>query len=303
MNELQNTIWIEKYRPQKFEDLILENKNTILKYLDKPKLIPSFIFYSSSPGTGKTSTSKIIIKYLQCDFLLINSSDERGIDTIREKIKLFAMSLSSTDNKRCVFLDEAEGMTRQAQDSLRNLMETYSANCFFIFSCNDLNKIIEPLRSRCVVVNFERPNKTDIEARLLDIMDKENLSSECNIEEFIDLYYPDIRSMIIKLQEAKLENKKLTLENENFSEFYDIIKRKEIRKVYEIVYSGNFPLLRFNNWLFHKIFKDYNRYKKPNEIKLCKIVNLLADTEKHWNLGANIEVVFIANILKLIEII
>jgi len=298
--ELENLIWIEKYRPQKFEDLILEDKPAILKFLKKPKSIPSFIFYSNKPGTGKTSTAKIIINELKCDALLINSSDERGIDTIREKIKLFARCLSIDPTlKRCIFLDEADGLTRQAQDSLRNLMEEYSENCFFIFSCNDLNKIIEPLRSRCTVINFERPNKADITARLLEIVDAEDLEvMDYDIEKIVNNYYPDIRSMISLLQVSKVTEQSVTYEEKEFEEFLDLIKKKEVKAIYEKVYSGEFKIMEFNKWYFRKLFEDYN---KNDRLVLTKISTLLADTEKYWNLGANIEVVFIANILKIME--
>ena len=135
LTPVQNAIYTEKYRPSSFDELIGDHKDIIQKYLDKPMEMPSFIFYSNSPGTGKTSMAKVIVKALKCDSEVINSSDERGIDVIREKVSLFARSMSSNDKtKKCVFMDEADGMLKAAQDSLRNLMETYASNCFFIFS-------------------------------------------------------------------------------------------------------------------------------------------------------------------------
>lgn len=306
MDELRdNLIWIEKYRPKNFEDLILENKSLILNFLKNPQIVPSFIFYSNKPGTGKTSTAKIIINYLKCDSIIINSSDERGIDTIRDKIKLFASALSSISKvKRCIFLDEADSMTRTASDSLRNIIETYSDNVFFIFSCNDLGKIIEPIRSRCTLVNFERPNKADIIARLLYISEKEELKWECNVENFVDFYYPDVRSMIVKMNEAKIDNKSISLQDNNFMEFLNLIVKKDIPKVYERVYSGDFPILNFNKWMMKYLFDKYDNFiKKYGQIKLTKIVMCLADNEKYWNMGANTEVLFMSNILQIMEIL
>ena len=98
MNELQEKIWVEKYRPETFNDLIFGNKILILNHLKNPLSMPSFIFYSNHPGTGKTTTAKIIIRTLDCDALIINASDERGIDTIREKISTFARNMSSNPN-------------------------------------------------------------------------------------------------------------------------------------------------------------------------------------------------------------
>jgi len=300
MTELQDLIFIEKYRPDKFEDLILANKSLIVKYLDKPKTMPSFIFYSARPGTGKTSTAKIIIKALGCDALLINSSDERGIDTIRDKIKLFSRSLSTDTNiKRCIFLDEADGLTKQAQDSLRNLMEAYSDNCFFIFSCNDINKIIEPLRSRCNEINFEHPNKADIVARLCQIIDNEKLEVEdLEVEKLVDTFYPDIRSMIVRLQQYSIDKTPLSFAEQEFEEFLTLMKKHDVKAVYEKVYSGTFPVMEFNKWMFERVFANYDKIGLE---EASRIVLRLADTEKYWNMGANLEIIFIANTLEIMK--
>ena len=155
MTPLHRQIWTEAYRPQVFNDVIIDKKSLIENYLKEPNTIPSFLFSSAKPGTGKTTTAKIIAKTLKCDILSLNSSDERGIDTVRDKIKAFAESMSSLEGmKRCVFMDEADRSTSTAQDALKNIIETYSDNCFFIFTCNDISKITEPIRSRCVLINF-----------------------------------------------------------------------------------------------------------------------------------------------------
>ena len=301
MSELTDLIWVEKYRPSSFDNLILENKNTLLSYLKKPESIPSFIFYSSKPGTGKTSTARLIIGLLDCDSLRINSSDERGIDTIREKINLFARSLSSNANsKRCVFMDEADGLTRQAQDSLRNLMEEYSDNCFFIFTANDISKIIEPLRSRCQQINFERPKKDDIFTRLKEIVEQEKLTIEDKqLTTLVDNFYPDIRYMINYLQMWDNTADKSSLAQDN-KEFLNMIKAKDIKGIYAVVYSGTFDIMAFNKWYFHYLFANYS---STNDTQICRIAVRLADTEKYWNIGANLEVVFIANILQVMELI
>lgn len=306
MENLRELIWTEKYRPQNFEDLILEDKSLILNYLKSGKSIPSFLFYSNAPGTGKTSCAKIICKTLGADILEINSSDERGIDTIRDKIKLFAQSLSTNEFQRCIFMDEFDGCTRQAQDSLRNLMETYSDNCFFIFSCNDVSKIIEPIRSRCVSVNFERPPKADILAKLSRIVSLEKVDcQEDDLEYLLDRNYPDIRSMITTLQTVKLEKKNLTtyLQEclDKFEEFYNLIKSKNMDKVYEIVYSGDFEVLKFNSWMFQRIFKDKENQNLRTFSNFEKICYHLADTEKFWNQGANIEVIFLSNVVEMMK--
>lgn len=303
MSELEDSIWTIKYRPDNFDDLILEEKNSIINFINS-KSIPSFLFYSNRPGTGKTSCAKLIISELDCDSLIINSSKERGIDIIRDKISTFASSLSSNPNtKRCVFLDEADGLTGQAQDSLKNLMETYSDNCFFIFSCNDFNKIIEPIRSRCdCKVNFGIPNKTAIKVRLEEICELENYSkyTDESLDNLITYCYPDMRSMIGTLQTCHFSNKELTIDTKEFEEFLSKMKSRDTEYIYKKVFSGTFKIMDFNKWIFKHIYDNCNKF---NFEQLCKISRLLADTEKNWAIRANIEIIFLANIMKVMEIL
>lgn len=297
MTELEENIFIEKYRPRKFEELILADKGDIMKYLDSPKMIPSFIFHSSKPGTGKTSTAKLIIDYLKCDSTIINASSERGIDTIRESVNRFARSLSSNPEiKKCVFMDEADGLTKQAQDSLRNLMEEYSDNVFFILSCNDLSKITEPIRSRCVAISFENPNKNDIFMRLNDIVDAEGIGG--NLQSIVDSYYPDMRQMLHALNKVKITGQPWKKEDNQFEQFYQLIKSKNIRGICDTVYAGDFDVMAFNKWFFDKLFKNYQDFKNVSEISLY-----IADTEKSWALGVNVEIIFIANILQICKLL
>lgn len=301
MSELSDMVWVEKYRPKTFNDLIFNGKATLLDYLKNPKSIPSFIFYSSKPGTGKTSTAKLIAKQLDADLLQINASDERGIDTIRDKIKNFCQSLSSNpDSKRCVFLDEADGLTKQAQESMKVLMEMYSANVFFILSCNDIAKIIEPIRKgRCVVINFENPPYDVITHKLQVISAKEGLKfSNEDIHELVKQNYPDIRSMILALQHASIDGKKSLIDVDGFNDMMKAIKDKNIQYVYNTVYSGKFDIQGFVRFYFRKLFEHSDKIDKD---RLADIAFLLADVEKSWNIGANLEIVFLANVLEIIR--
>jgi replication factor C small subunit len=292
---IENLLLTEKYRPSSFDALILAEKEKVKSLLAHPKTLPSLIFYSQSPGTGKTSTAKVIINTLQCDSLLINSSDERGIDTIREKIKNFVRGMSSNEElKKCVFLDEADGLTRQAQDSLRNLMETYSDNCFFIFSCNDLSKLIEPIRSRCLSLGFDRPSKPEILTRLelICVHEKYTVPIE-DLMELLERKYPDIRSMISTLQLAIASNTPIVWDTE-YQAFLHAMQTKDIPYLYEKSFSNNFDILGFNRWFFKYLFENYKKFGLE---KCSKIAMLLADTEKNWNLGANLQIIFITNIV------
>lgn len=302
MDELRSQIFTELYRPQTFDDLIMENKNRLLKHIENPQSLPSFIFYSSMPGTGKTSTGHIIIKILDCDYLIINSSDERGIETIREKVTKFAMGLASNSSKRCVFLDEADGLTSQAQNSLRNLMETYSNNVFFIFSCNDISKIIQPIRSRCQEINFENPNKDEVICKIADIMVKEDIEEPHKgfVLELVDNFYPDIRSMVSHLQTLKYVEENTLCTKEDFEMFLDAVEQKNTDYVIQATYSTKFDMMGWIKWYFRKIF---NSTEEIGLERCISISELLADTEKNWNLGANLQIIFLSNIFKLSKIL
>lgn len=299
MSKLQDLVWVEKYRPQKFDELICQNKDALKKYLDTPQTLPSFILYSDKPGTGKTSTARLIAKEVNADFLMINASDERGIDVIRDKIKRFAQSISSVEGvKRCVFLDEADGLTKQAQESMKSLMELYSNNCFFILSCNDISKIIEPIRQgRCVVFDYKNPDKGEIFKRLAKICSVEDL--KINAEELtklIDKEYPDIRTMIQTLQFAKIDGKTVLVDYEGYNEFMLLMKNKDYNSVYQKVYSGTFDYRGFVKYYFRKIF-EHSEKAEPE--RLSRVAGLLADIEKSWAIGVTHEIIFLANIIEI----
>jgi replication factor C small subunit len=305
MEKIINLAWIEKYRPKTFDELILTEleKKSLINHLKSPKSIPSFIFYSSKPGTGKTSTAKVIINTLGCDSKIINSSDERGIDTIREKVSMFARSMSMDGGKRCIFLDEADGLTKQAQDSLRNLMETYSSNCFFILSCNDYSKIIEPIKSRCISICFENPDKVAITNKLITICDTEKVeyTDEEEICKLVNKCYPDIRSMILVLQNSKVNGTPILVNfDEDFVKFFGYLQKGDIDNIYKTIYSGEFKVLDFNKWTFNYLRHNWSQY---GLVKTAKLANLLADNEKWWAQNVSVEIIFVSNMLEISKIL
>ena len=188
-------LWVEKYRPQTLDTYIGNNviKNKITDYL-KQGSIQNLLFYGIA-GTGKTTLAKLIAKNLNCDLLYINASDERGIDTIREKIIPFASSMSFNDVK-IVILDEADYITPQAQATLRNTMESFSDTTRFILTCNYLERIISPLQSRCQTFEITPPSKDEVYKKLEFILDEEGMLDYVIPIEIINTYYPDIRKII-----------------------------------------------------------------------------------------------------------
>ena len=200
MANTEHSLLVEKYRPNKLENYVgNENiKKSISKYLDQND-IQNLIFYGPA-GTGKTTLAKLITKNLDCDSLYINASDERGIETIRDKVSGFA-SVASFKPLKVVILDEADFLTIQAQASLRNIIETLSRTTRFILTCNYVERIIDPLQSRCHVLKIVPPSKKEVAVHLSWILDEEKIVYEVNdLGSIVNQYYPDLRKCINTIQ-------------------------------------------------------------------------------------------------------
>jgi DNA polymerase III delta prime subunit len=207
-------ILTEKYRPQSLDEFIGNEqiKNKIQQYIDDNTLQNLLLF--GPAGVGKTSLAKLIVKQLDAEYLYINASDERGIDTIREKIIPFASSMGFKSLK-IVILDEADYLTPQAQATLRNTIETFISNCRFIFTCNYLDRIILPLQSRCVSFNILPVDKKEVGRHIKQICDKENISyTKDDLANIILTFYPDIRKILNTLQ-GSISNNTLTIDNKS----------------------------------------------------------------------------------------
>ena len=206
MANTDHSLLVERYRPSKLENYVgNENiKKSISKYLDQND-IQNLIFYGPA-GTGKTTLAKLCVQNLDCDHLYINASDERGIETIRDKVQGFA-SVASFKPLKVVILDEADFLTIQAQASLRNIIETFSRTTRFIMTCNFVERIIDPLQSRCQVLKIVPPSKKDVAKHLAGILDKESISFEINdLVPLVNQYYPDLRKCINTIQLSTQDN-------------------------------------------------------------------------------------------------
>ena len=198
----QHTLWIEKYRSQTLEQYIGNDaiKDRIADCIAKND-IPHFIF-SGTAGTGKTTLAKLIVNNIKCDYLYLNASDENGIDIIRDKVKGFASSASFNPLK-VIILDEADFLTQPAQAALRNIIEEYSINTRFILTCNYIERLIEPLQSRCEINILKPPTKGGVAKHICtNILDVEKITYEMkDIAQVVNTFYPDIRSIIKVLQQ------------------------------------------------------------------------------------------------------
>jgi replication factor C small subunit len=204
----QHSLWIEKYRSETLEQYIGNDaiKTRIADCIANND-IPHFIF-AGSAGTGKTTLAKLIVKNIQCDYLYINASDENGIDTIRDKVKGFA-STASFQPIKIVILDEADFLTQPAQAALRNLIEEYSAYTRFILTCNYVERLIEPLQSRCELHMLKPPTKGAVAKHLcLNVLDVENVTYDMkDVAQIINMFYPDVRSILKTLQQFSKNGK------------------------------------------------------------------------------------------------
>ncbi len=205
--ESTNTLLNEKYRPTELKDYVGNGslKSTIAGQLYNND-IQNYLFYGPA-GTGKTTLAKLIVNKLDCDHLYINASDERGIETIRDKVSSFA-SVASFKPIKVVILDEADFLTIQAQASLRNIIETFSRTTRFVLTCNYIERVIDPLQSRCQTFKVVPPTKREVAVHLASICDSESISYEPTaIGKIVNKFYPDLRKMLNTIQASTIKNK------------------------------------------------------------------------------------------------
>lgn len=273
----ENTLFVEHYRPTKLDNYVgNENiKNVIQQYLDQDD-IQNLCFYGPA-GTGKTTLAKLIVKNLDCDYLYINASDERGIDTIRDKVTGFA-STASFKSLKVVILDEADFLTINAQASLRNVIETFSRSTRFILTCNYIERIIDPLQSRCQTLKIIPPSKVEVAKHLAWILGEENISFVVDdIKNIVNQFYPDLRKMLNTIQlsiiDAKLSIDKSVLVSNNYmNSLLKELKNKkpnwrELRKI--IIESG------VNDFeeLYRFLFESASEYAPGREGSIAIILN------------------------------
>jgi len=202
-----HTLLNEIYRPVVLDNYVgnANLKASIAKQLAQND-IQNYLFYGPA-GTGKTTLAKLIVHNLDCESLYINASDERGIETIRDKVSSFA-SVMSFKPIKVVILDEADFLTIQAQASLRNVIETFSRTTRFILTCNFVERIIDPLQSRCQVFKVVPPTKKEVALHLASVCDKESISYEPTaIGKVVNKFYPDLRKMLNTIQSSTINGK------------------------------------------------------------------------------------------------
>ena len=233
----QHTLWIEKYRSENLEQYIGNDavKDRIADCIVKND-IPHFLF-AGTAGTGKTTLAKLIVKNIKCDYLYINASDENGIDIIRDKVKGFA-STSTFQPLKVVILDESDFLTQPAQAALRNLIEEYSVTTRFVLTCNYIERLIEPIQSRCEVHILKPPTKGAVAKHICtNVLDVEGVQYEiADVVTIINEFYPDVRSIIKVLQQNVKDNKLsiATLDVNWTKQLIQILKKRDKDAWYQV---------------------------------------------------------------------
>ena len=238
MDSLKHTLWVEKYRPTQLDNYIGNDhlKSKVSVYLESGD-IPHLLLFGRA-GTGKTTLAKLLVNNIDCDYLYINASDENSVDVVREKVKNFASTLGFKDMK-VIILDECDYITPNAQAALRNLMETFSKNCRFILTCNYVERIIDPIQSRCQSFQIIPPDRKQVAQHLANILNNENVQYDIkDIATIVNGGYPDIRRVINGAQRQVVSGK-LTIDENTITqndyklEVLDILKTQDKKNSFQ----------------------------------------------------------------------
>jgi replication factor C small subunit len=298
---MEHLLFTEKYRPQTIDDCVLPErlKKPFQEYVDQ-KNIPNLLL-AGGPGIGKTTVAKAMCNEIGCDYLVINGSDESGIDTFRGKIKNYASSMSLSGGRKVIIIDEADYLNpNSTQPALRNAIEEFSRNCSFIFTCNYKSRIIEPLHSRCAVIDFnlKSSEKASIAKnfykRILSILQKEEIEfDEKVVAELIKKYFPDFRRVLNELQRysqfGKIDIGVLSqISNISITEIIKHLKSKDFTAIRKWVASGDYDA----NTVFRQIYDALYEVMKPNSIP--QAVLILADYQYKQSFVADSEINIVA---------
>ena len=300
-------LWVEKYRPKTIADCILpdQTKQMFTKLRDKGEIIN--LLLSGSAGTGKTTVARALCDELGCDYIIINGSETRGIDMVRTQVQSFAGTMSTNGKTKVVILDEADYITPEAQAALRNLIETFSKNCRFIFTCNFKSKIIDPLLSRCSVIDFVFNKETlpqlqaQMAKRTIGILEQEGVEAEkLAVIEVVKRYSPDNRKILNELQ--RYANINGTIDSGMIS----VLDSSKVQTLIEFMKKGDFKLCR--QWvaenpnpdqLFAELYNNINEYVDANSVP--NLILIMGEYQHRAAFVANAELNMAACIVEILK--
>ena len=301
----EHKLYVEKYRSKTLDEYVGNDtlKQVIAKYIEQND-IQNLLLYGP-PGTGKTTLAKLLINNINCDHLYINASDERGIETIREKVQGFA-STASFKPLKVIILDEADFITIQGQAALRNVIETYSMSTRFILTCNFIERIIDPLQSRCQVLKIVPPSKGEVAKHVVTVLEKENTEYDLDsIKIVVNQFYPDLRKILNTCQ-LSTHNGKLVLDKSVLiaSNYIDKVI-SELTKptltswktIKQIIADSN---ISEYDELFRELYNRVEEYSKGND---GEIIILVSESQYQSNFRIDKEINIMACISQILKII
>ena len=306
MEKLEHTLWVEKYRPMTLDTYIGNEhlKSKVSRYLESGDL-PHLLLYGKA-GTGKTTLAKLLVNNIECDYMYINASDENSVDTVRNKVRGFASTMGFKDYK-IIILDECDYITPNAQAALRNLMETFSKHCRFILTCNFVERIIDPIQSRCQVFEIIPPSKKDVALHLTKVMDKEKTTYDNeDLKVLIDSSYPDVRKIINATQRSIVDNKVVmdrqsTIQNDYKLKVLDILKTQDKKTAF-----ANLRQLLADNAIrdysdcFRLLYDNVDEFAEGN---MAAVILILARYEQSDMQVVDKEINFMAMLIELLGVI
>ena len=304
---LDNSLWVEKYRTIKLDDYVGNEhlKEKVSGYIESED-VPHLLLFGRA-GTGKTTLAKLIVKSIECDYMIINASDENNVDTVRNKVKNFASSQGFKKYK-IVILDEFDYMTPNAQAILRNLMETFSKHCRFILTCNYVEKIIDPIQSRCQTFQIVPPSKKEVAVQLDKILKSENVKYDVkDLVPIIDSSYPDIRKIINTCQLNSVKgvlklSKNDLLDSDFKTKILDILKtsddsRNKYMKIRKTVADSK---VQDFTEMYSLLYDKVDEYASG---KISGVILVLAEGQHRDALAVDKEIPFMATILNILSTI
>jgi DNA polymerase III delta prime subunit len=306
-NNTEHSLWTEKYRPSRLEDYVGNEhlKSKVAGYLETGD-IPHLLLHGKAGG-GKTTLAKLIVNSVDCDYMIINASDENNVETVRNKVKGFASTMGFKPFK-IIVLDECDYMTASGQSILRNLMETFSKHCRFILTCNYVEKVIDPIQSRCQTFQIVPPTKKDVAIQISKMLQNEGIKFEIkDLVPIIDSAYPDIRKVINTCQlnsikgELKVDTQNL-LENDYKIKILDILKSNDDKRNRYMKLRQTLIDSRVTDFteLYTLLYEKVDEYA---EGKTANVIIEIADGQRTAMLSIDKEIPTAAMLIKILNII